>query len=187
MTMHSHQQHRDKGRKRVAHVLRSAGYTHGGHAPCKKRGGGVMHHGRARGNDTEVDLHADGHKGKHRYARGGKAKHQVNIAVVVPHHPAAPGAGPSIAPVPHPPMGGPATVPMAPPMAAAPTLNGQPGMPPCKRGGRIKKDYGPSEAVPEDISEYRAAKNQGGPTSSYGSATGMSRKAEYERMKREGH
>jgi hypothetical protein len=38
---HSHQQHRDKGRKRVAHVLKSAGYGHGGRAPSEKRGGGV--------------------------------------------------------------------------------------------------------------------------------------------------
>src|SRR5215831_10253970 len=149
--------------------------------PKKKRGGSIRLKEAA---EPDRDVMAEGGKPKRRYARGGKTKHQVNIAVVMPHHPAAPAAGASIAPVPHPPMGGPAPAPMPPPMVAAPSLNGPPGMPMRKHGGRIKKDYGPSEAVPEDISEYRAAraaKNQGGPSGSYGSASGMSRKAEFER------
>jgi hypothetical protein len=180
---HSHQRHRDKNRKRVAHVLESAGYGRGGCAmPKKKAGGSVMHRGHARGNDSEVDLHADGEKGRHRYKKGGKV--QINV-VNIHHHPKdatlgpAAGAGMMAAPPP-------AMPPNAAPLAGAAPMA---GARPFRRGGRTANDYGPSEAVPEDISEYHAArprKNQGGPAGSFGAATGMSRKAEFEKLKGKG-
>jgi hypothetical protein len=194
--MHSHQAHR----KHLASARRAKQFMAenacGGKVPHKKHGGAAgMKHGPARGNDSEADLRSEGGKGKHRIARkaGGKVRHQTNI-VIVGHHPPAmgtgalPAAGPMTgapgAPIPAPgvaPPTGPAAGLMAPGMAP-----GQPVM--RKRGGGVHSTY---EDPPEDISDYKPAhvrKNQGGSLdSSYGAASGMSRRAEYRKMRGKGN
>jgi hypothetical protein len=92
---------------------------------------------RNRKSPDESDMLAAGHKGAKRFARGGKTKapkHQVNIAIVNPRHPAPMSAGPA-------PMGAPPGMPPGmPPGAPVPGMGGPPGMPPPgvmrARGGR---------------------------------------------------
>jgi hypothetical protein len=153
--------HKSHHSARVKHIL--ASHSGQGKAPPKKRSGGACGTSRiyARGNDSAEhmqDMPAEGHKGKSRYAKGGKVHRPLKVNVINAHihPPMGPAGGPPMAPgggmaPPMPPPGGPGL--MAPGMA--------PGMPPQMR-------------------------NQGGAVS-YGSGTGMSRLAEYHRMKGEGH
>jgi hypothetical protein len=147
-----------------------------------------MKHGPARGNDSEADLRSEGGKGKHRYKKGGRV--QVNV-VNIHKHPPMTAAGPM---APTPPAASPGLPPGAamvgpgaglPPQAGMPGQPMPPGMPMRARGGHVH--HGAYEDPPEDISDYKPAharKNQGGGlTDSYGSATGMSRRAEYRKMK----
>jgi hypothetical protein len=93
---------------------------------------------RNRKSPDESDMLAAGHKGAKRFARGGKTKapkHQVNIAIVNPRHPAPMAAGPS-------PMAGPPGMPPMPAGAPPPGMGGPggmmpPGMPMRARGGRL--------------------------------------------------
>jgi hypothetical protein len=163
----------------------------GGKVPHKKAGGAAgMRHGPARGNDSEADLRSEGGKGKHRYARGGKTpKTSITVHVHPRPHVMMP-AGPM---APTPPAASPGLPPGAmmgpgpglPPGAGMPGQPMPPGMPLRARGGHVH--HGAYEDPPEDISDYKPAharKNQGGGlTDSYGSATGMSRRAEYRKRK----
>jgi hypothetical protein len=184
---HSHQQHRDKGRKRVAHVLRSGGYAAPVHktAPGKKVGGAIgMRKGYDRGNDSGADMMAEGAKPKRR--TGGKVP-KVKVSIHAPqlhmHSPTpVPGGGPMAGAAP------PAGAMAPPPGAGAPVLppGGLPGRPaPFRKGGKVSLI---GDDAQNDVSDYRPAhtrKNQGGSLSeSYGAGSGMSRRAEYERMKR---
>jgi hypothetical protein len=187
--MHSHSQHR----KHIASHRRAAQFMHenrGGACPPKKKVGGAagtraVH---ARGNDSEESMMAEGAKGKHRKAGGKVPKTSITVHVHPRPHVMMPaGAMPGVAP-PIPP----AASPGMPPGAGLPLQAMMPGqgmplggaMPLRKAGGRIHSTY---EDPPEDISDYKPAharKNQGGGlTDSYGSATGMSRRAEYRKMK----
>ncbi len=140
-------------------------------------------------NDHDGD-EIGGGSGANRFARGGKVKggkgkgHQTNIAIVVPHHPAAPPAGPLAGPAGGPPpMAGPGLPPGGPPPGGPPMPppgmmrpggppGGPPGMPPPPmraRGGKID-----GESTKADIKKFgkRAASN------SYftgGAATGVGR------------
>jgi hypothetical protein len=121
----------------------------------------------------EDDLRAEGGRTKHRYAKGGKVRHQTNIAIVVPHH--KPALGPQdAAGMMAPPMAPGA----APPMGAAPTMGAPgPGLPPrpFRKGGRVVIGEDPRE----DVSEYRQARPRasGGRLPDAGSLSGVGRKA----------
>jgi hypothetical protein len=151
--------HKSHHNARVRHILSSTSGQ--GKPPAKKKFGGsagMRHVGYARGNDSahldEPEIEAEGHKGRHRYAKGGKVKRPMKVQInhINVAHPGMMGAG-------GPPMpAGPA------PMAGAPPMAGLgPGLP----------------AGPMPV------RNQGGAVS-YGSGTGMSRLAEYHRLKGEG-
>jgi hypothetical protein len=181
--MHSHRQHRrdTAGHRRAKQFLHEN--RGGACAPVKKKHSGAIGH-RAPADYDEPDIKAEGHKGKHMYARGGKTKHQTNIVIVGHPHPPLMGAGPvpgAAPPIP------PAASPGLPPGAGLPPQAMMPGqgLPLRARGGNVH--HSTYEDPPEDISNYKPAhtrKNQGGSLSgSYGSASGMSRRAEYEKLK----
>jgi hypothetical protein len=119
-----------------------------------------------RSNTSEDDLRSEGGRSPKRFKAGGGVRvKNLNIVAVHPKHP--PMAMGAMQPPPGqipgaPGMGGPA------PTLAPPGPPGMPVPPMRKHGGRIKKDYGPSEPVSEDISEYRAAKARGGAFSGVG-------------------
>jgi hypothetical protein len=166
--MHSHQRHKSVGHGR-ARAEQFLAENAGGKIVRKKHGGSIR---LKRATEPDREILAEGGAPKRRYARGGKAKHVTNIAVVIPHHKPALGAADAMGA-----MQGPSAPPMAPPGAGAPVppSAGLPGRPaPFKRGGRTDR-YGPSEAVPEDISSYRAAKASGGPAMTAGSMSGVGR------------
>jgi hypothetical protein len=188
---HSHSRHKrdSAGHRRAKQFLHE---NRGGACkPVVKKHGGAIGH-RAPADYDEPDIKAEGHKGRHRFKAGGKVRHQTNI-VVIGHHPQPPmGAGPAPGGAPMagaPPMPPPGVIPPQGPAAglmAPGTAPGQP-LPMRKAGGRIHNSF---EHPTEDISDYREAHphmNQGGSLSgSYGSASGMSRKAEFEKLKRKG-
>jgi hypothetical protein len=169
----------------------------GGTCPPKKAHGGAagMRAVHSRGNDSEADLMADGHKGRHRIARktGGKVP-KTSITVHVHPRPhvmlpaqGTPAGGPMMqAAGPMPaggPMAGPAAGLMAPGMAP-----GQGGPPPIvrARGGHVHNSF---EHPNEDISSYREAtphRAAGGHVKA-GAFSGVARKQMYEKMKREGN
>jgi hypothetical protein len=170
---HSHQQHRNAGRKRVQHLLASGGCA-GAHMPHKKRGGSIRLKEAA---EPDRDVMAEGGKPKRRYARGGKTRHQTNIAIVMPHH-----APPMAAGAPAGPMAPPPLAAMPP---GAPLAGGAPMAGPFRKGGKVSII---GDDAQNDVSSYKPAhftkKNQGGSLDdSYGSATGMSRRAEYRKLK----
>ena len=157
--MYHHKSHHSA---RVKHIL--ASHSGQGKPPAKKRSGGACGTSRvyARGNDSaelQQDMHAEGGKGKHRYAKGGhvgKRPMKVQINHINVAHPGMMGAGGPPIPAGAPPMGGP------PPMAGP-----GPGLPPGLPAGPMPM------------------RNQGGWVS-YGAGTGMSRLAEYHKLRGEG-
>lgn len=156
---HSHHEHRSHhtSRKRVGHVLKDGGHAHPDAAADKKLITKML-----KKHEHEHHVHGHAHGGRlNKYARGGPAKDkkhgtQVNIAIVSPNgkHPdgaamgGAPGGAPPMPP-PKPPMGGmppggpPALPPgMMPPGGPPGMMPPRPGMPPMKRGGRVKMKAG---------------------------------------------
>jgi hypothetical protein len=144
-------------------------------APKKKRGGaigGMSDMRMKRSHEGEDDLRSEGGRSPKRYRKGGKVPHQTNIAIVIPHHKPALGAQDAAGAMmgaPPPAMGGP-TPTLAPP--------GPPGMPPPmrKHGGKVVMGEDP----PEDIANYRQARQRGGATS------GVNRLDEYHRLRGKG-
>lgn len=153
-----------------------------GHKSAKRfaRGGKVKHSDEAEDKKLIKKMMTEHEKkeGDEGYARGGKVKHghQTNIAIVVPHRPAGPAAGPVAGPagVAPPPMAGPG-LPAPGGMPGAPP----PGMPMRARGGKVID----GEATGADIKKWgkRASAN------SYfrgGAATGVGREEKAEHMRR---
>jgi hypothetical protein len=161
---YAHNKSHKASHRRVAHIL---GHHHHGKAKggaCAKpahkaHGGGTSS---PDGQDVKhvaepVQLSAEGYRGKHRFKAGGKVKPHVGSINIVHVHKPMP-----------PMMAG-----MMPPQGVP-----QPGPGPM----------GPGPALPPGLAAGpMPMRNQGGRTGSYGASSGMSRKAEYERMKREGH
>jgi hypothetical protein len=140
--------------------------------------GGHVTTGKAAAEEM-AEMEAEGHKGRHRFAKGGKVpKIKINIHGG-PHLHVHGGGIPGMPMAPQGPKPGPSS-----PMAGSlpQTMAPPPGPPMMRRGGRTKSDYGPSDVPTTDISNYKAAKNQGGPVKA-GANTGVSRKIEYEKLK----
>ena len=189
---HSHHMHREHqvSHRRVDHILKHEpeGAKEHAHRPAFSKvtsKTAAVHHGSKVSGDAAPK----------RFARGGKVKghkgHQTNI-IVVPHHQAAPSAGPMAAPAgppppgaglpPRPPMGGPPGAPPGMPPGGPPGM--PPGMPPPgmrARGGRTGHIDG--EATKGNIAKWskHASKN------SYytgGAATGVGREEKAHRRAR---
>jgi hypothetical protein len=147
------------GHKRVAHLL---GHKAKGGACKKKARGGSAGDGpdgqHVRHAAEPVQLSAEGHRGKSRFKRGGKVGKPMHVAVIN-IHPHHPGAAAGVM------AGPPGAPPMGPPVGPAPNAGAPAGLPP----GLPPRQF-----------------NQGGSVH-YGAGTGLSRLAEYERMRREGH
>jgi hypothetical protein len=159
------------GHKRVAHILASHS---GAKMPAKKARGGSCNSTSApmskaaAYDDGKPEMHSEGARGKHRMKAGGKVKPHVGSINIVHVHPMHHGLGPQDAPG----------------MMAAPPPGAVDGPPP----GAM--DLGPGLPPPGAMPGAPGGlpmRNQGGRTGSYGSGTGMSRKAEFERIRREGH
>jgi hypothetical protein len=164
--MHSHQKHNKQAasHRRAAQFMKENAC---GGAIKKKHGGAL-----SRGNDRAMvmakgqkqdavseDISAEGRGSKHRIAkkRGGGIKN-VNIHIHPRPHVMLPAQGVT--------AGGP----MMQAAGPAPMAGPGPGLP------------------PPGMAPGQPHMNQGGSVNdSYGAASGMSRKAEYERMRREGH
>ena len=186
---HSHHMHREHqvSHRRVHHILKD------------EPAGAKEHHKRPAFSKVTSKTAAEHHGSKvsgdsapKRYARGGKVKghkggHQTNI-IVVPHHQAAPPAGPMAGPAGPPPPG--AGLPPGGPAGGPPGMppGGPPGMPPGMpppgmraRGGKVID----GEATKGNIAKWagRASKN------SYfrgGAATGVGREEKASHVKRKG-
>jgi hypothetical protein len=178
--MHSHHRHNKHAASHRRARQFMAENRGGACKPVAKKHGGAIGH-RAPADYDEPDIKAEGHKGKHRFKAGGKVRHQTNIVVIGGHHP--PTMGPGALPAPGPMTGAPGA-PIPAPGLPPGLPPGAPGLPMRKAGGRIHSTF---EGPPEDISNYKPAharKNQGGSlSSSYGASSGMSRKAEFEKLK----
>jgi hypothetical protein len=170
--MHSHSKHNKfaASHRRAAQFMKENAC---GGAVKKARGGSAGHP--ARGNNSaeammpkgqhqdsvSTDISTEGRSRGKRYKKGGKVQNNVVIIAHHPHH-MLPAQGVT--------AGGPMMQAAGPMPAGAPMAGPGPGLPPP----------GGMPGMPPHM-------NQGGATTSYGAASGMSRKAEYERMRREGH
>jgi hypothetical protein len=185
--MHSHQKHRHSGHKRAQQFMRE---NRGGTCTPKKKVGGAVGHP-ARGNNSESDMRrgsaeasdtfTEGVKRSKRIPRktGGKVpKIKVDIhggphlhvhSPLGPQAAAGAMAAPQGAPIAGPPPGPGAGLPVGAP--------GVPGRPPFRKGGKVSTVGDDGQT---DISDYREARH-------FGAATGMGRKFEFEKLKREGH